>query len=520
MEKSSEDRLTRISYAQGQAPRDAGEQLRLLIDSVEDYAILTLDPEGYIESWNRGAERIKGYRPEDILGKHFSTFYPPEDVARGKPAWELEVAQRQGRLEDEGWRVRKDGTRFWANVVITALFDETGTLRGYGKVTRDLTERRQAEEQLRQSEARFRMLVENVRDYAIFMMDPEGHIQSWNRGAERIKGYRPEEIIGKHFRTFYPPEDVARGKPEWELEVAIREGRYEEEGWRVRKDGTRFWANVVITALFDETGTLRGFGKVTRDFTERRQAEEARELERLREAVRTRDEFLSVASHELKTPLTPLQIKLTAMLRAIELHPDAPLSPEKVAKDLDMARRQVRKLADLIEDLLDVSRISVGKLPLSPESMDLTSLVQDVVGRYAPQAAQAHCLVEVEVTAPVVEGTWDKRRMEQVVTNLLTNALKYGAGKPVHVRVGQEAGQAVLNVRDEGIGIATEDQAHVFERFMRAVSDRHYGGMGLGLFITREIVQGHGGTIRVSSELGKGSTFTVTLPLAAQVHPG
>ncbi len=513
MEKSSEDRLTRITYARGRAPRDAGEQLRLLIDSVEDYAILTLDPDGYIESWNRGAERIKGYRPEDILGQHFSTFYPTEDVERGKPEWELEVARREGRYEEEGWRLRKDGTRFWASVVITALFDETGTLRGFGKVTRDLTERKRSEEALRQSEARFRMLVENVRDYAIFMLDTGGHIASWNRGAERIKGYRPEEIIGKHFRTFYPPEDVERGKPEWELEVAIREGRYEEEGWRVRKDGTRFWASVVITALFDETGTLRGFGKVTRDFTARRQAEEARELERLREAVRARDEFLSVASHELKTPLTPLQIKLTAMLRAIELHPDTSLAPEKVAKDLDMARRQVRKLADLIEDLLDVSRISVGKLSLTPEPMDLIPLVQEVVGRYGPQAAQAHCPVDVVATAPVVEGTWDKKRMEQVVTNLLTNAFKYGAGKPVHVRVGLEDGQAVLSVRDEGIGIATDDQAHVFERFMRAVSDRHYGGLGLGLFITREIVHGHGGTIRVCSALGKGATFTVTLPL-------
>ena len=516
LEKSSEERLTGITYVTGPAgpSRDVDEQLRLLIDNVRDYAILTLDTGGHITSWNLGAERIKGYRPEEIIGRHFSTFYPPEDVARGKPQWELEVAKRQGRFEDEGWRVRKDGTRFWANVIITALFDETGELRGFGKVTRDLTQRKLTEEALRQSEERFRMLVKNIRDYAIFMLDPCGHILSWNAGAERIKGYRPEDIIGRHFSTFYPPEDVARGKPDWELEVAIREGRFEEEGWRVRKDGTRFWANVVITALFDEAGELRGFGKVTRDFTHRRQAEEARELERLREAVRARDEFLSVASHELKTPLTPLQIKLTAMLRAIEQRPEAPLDPQRVAKDLDLARRQVRKLADLIEDLLDVSRISVGKLQLSPEPMDLAPLVREVVTRYAPQATQAGCAVEVETAAPVA-GTWDKQRMEQVVTNLLTNALKYGAGKPVHVRVAVEEGQAVLSVRDEGIGIAPEHHAQVFERFMRAVSDRHYSGLGLGLFITREIVQAHGGRIEVQSELGQGATFTVRLPQQA-----
>jgi hypothetical protein len=519
LETSCEDRLTHIIYAHGRPAHDPGDQLRLLIETVQDYAILTLDVHGHIASWNKGAERIKGYRAKDILGKHFSTFYPPEDVARGKPQWELEVATREGRFEDEGWRVRKDGSRFWANVVITALFDEDGTLRGFGKVTRDLSLRKQEEERLRQSEARFRMLVENIRDYAIFMMDPGGHIASWNKGAERIKGYRAEDILGKHFSTFYPPEEVARGKPQWELEVATREGRFEEEGWRVRKDGTRFWANVVITALFDETGTLRGFGKVTRDVTHRRQAEEARELERLREAVRTRDEFLSVASHELKTPLTPLQLKLTAMLRAIELHPEAPLSAERVARDLDLARRQVHKLADLIEDMLDVSRISVGKLHLNPEPLDLAPLVREVVIRYTPQAAQAGCSVEVEAAAPV-EGTWDRRRLEQVVTNLLANALKYGAGKPVHMRVGVEAGQAVLTVRDEGIGISPEHQPHIFERFVRAVSERNYSGMGLGLFITREIVHAHGGTLGVQSELGKGALFTVTLPLAPQAREG
>ncbi|NUR92907.1 MAG: PAS domain S-box protein, partial [Nonomuraea sp.] len=239
--------------------------MRLLVRSIVDYSICLLDPGGHITSWNTGAERIKGYRAEEIVGRHFSVFYPPEDVAAGKPEQLLGRAAAAGRVADEGWRMRKDGTKFWARVVITALYDETGRLRGYGKVTGDLTERRLAEQAMRDSEEKFRLLVQNVVDYAIFMLDSEGRIASWNAGAERIKGYRAEEIMGRHFSVFYPPEDVAAGKPAMELRVAIADGRWEEEGWRVRKDGTRFWASVVITALYDDRGDLRGFGKVTRD---------------------------------------------------------------------------------------------------------------------------------------------------------------------------------------------------------------------------------------------------------------
>ena len=246
-----------------------------MVQSVQDYAILMLTPEGNVATWNAGAERFKGYRAEEIIGRHFSTFYPPQDVAAGKPERELTVAMAAGRMEDEGWRVRKDGTQFWANVVITALRDPDGTLRGFGKVTRDLTASRAADLELRASEERFRLMVQSVQDYAILMLTPEGNVATWNAGAERFKGYRAEEIIGRHFSTFYPPQDVAAGKPERELTVAMAAGRMEDEGWRVRKDGTQFWANVVITALRDPDGTLRGFGKVTRDLTERRAQEQA-----------------------------------------------------------------------------------------------------------------------------------------------------------------------------------------------------------------------------------------------------
>src|SRR5215211_2539160 len=266
-----------------------------------------LDPDGKVASWNEGAHRINGYRQQEILGRHFSVFYPEEDLERSKPQRTLKIAQEKGTYEEEGWRVRKDGSRFWASVLITALQDEAGGLRGFAKVTRDITERKHAEEEirelnknlenrveertsqlaaavaelesnqreLRQSEERFRILVEGVSDYAIFMLSPDGSVVSWNEGAERIQGYEASEITGKHFSIFYAEEDVERGLPGEELRVAAAEGRFEEEGLRVRKDGTRYQAEVVITALRDEAGNLRGFSQVTRDITARKEAEEA-----------------------------------------------------------------------------------------------------------------------------------------------------------------------------------------------------------------------------------------------------
>jgi PAS domain S-box-containing protein len=246
------------------------DDCRLLVDSVIDYALFMLDPSGHVATWNPGAQKIKGYTAEEIIGQHFSRFYPAEDIAAGKPARELEIAREVGRVEDEGWRLRKDGSRFWANVVITALRDHTGTLRGFGKVTRDLTVKRAAEEELRQAEERFHHLVDAVIDYAIFILDEGGHIATWNPGARRVKGYTADEIIGQHFSVFYTAEDRAAGRPEKILEAVRRDGRYEDESWRVRKDGSRFWANVVISALRNERGQLIGFAKVTRDLTARR----------------------------------------------------------------------------------------------------------------------------------------------------------------------------------------------------------------------------------------------------------
>ena len=261
-------------FQEKQRTKREADQLRLLVQGTADYAIFMLDPEGYVVTWNSGAEHLKGYKAEEIIGQHFSRFYPPDALERKWPQHELTVARSEGRFEDEGWRLRKDGTRFWANVVITALKDAQGNLLGFSKVTRDLTGRKQAEETLRRSEERFRLLVEGAKDYAIFLLDPQGNVASWNTGAERIKGYRADEIIGQHFSRFYPQEAIDRGWPAHELTVAKAEGRFEDEGWRLRKDGTQFWASVVITALHDEAGNLRGFSKITRDMTERKKSEE------------------------------------------------------------------------------------------------------------------------------------------------------------------------------------------------------------------------------------------------------
>jgi PAS domain S-box-containing protein len=278
---------------------------RLLVDQVQDYAIFLLTTDGHIASWNAGAERLKGYVASEIVGQSFERFYTPEDRAAGRPQHLLGIARTAGRVEDEGWRVRKDGTRFWADVVITALRNDSGQLVGFAKVTRDLSERRAVEAQLYQSDARFRTLVESIKDYAIFLLAPNGTVLSWNVGAARLKGYTEAEIVGSSFERFYTPEDRAAGRPARLLAAALAEGRVEDEGWRVRKDGTRFWADVVITALVDEGGRLIGYAKVTRDLTERRQAEMDRATRLAVERAADRARRLQLATAALSAVSRP-----------------------------------------------------------------------------------------------------------------------------------------------------------------------------------------------------------------------
>lgn len=489
---------------------------RLLVTRISDYAIFALDPSGIVLSWNDGASRSEGYTADEIIGKHYSVFYTPEDLAAGKPAHDLEIAIRDGRVEDEGWRVRKGGARFWANVVITALRDDAGKHVGFAKVTRDLTERRLAEEMLRESEERFQLLVQSVKDYGIFMLDPTGHVASWNDGAERIKGYTAEEIIGRHFSTFYPPEDLASNKPAWELEVATREGRFEDEGgWRVRKDGSLFWANVVITALRTKSGDLVGFAKVTRDLTERRAAQErtiadTRRIAEIEVANRTKSEFLAAMSHELRTPLNAIG----GYTELMELEIGGPVT-EQQQSYLSRIRGSQQHLLGIISDLLNYSRLEAGQVTYDVHSVPVRIIVESVVPLLEPQAVNREVHLEYDPCPPDLLVRADRLKTEQILLNLVSNALKFtAAGGTVHVSCNVRGERVNIIVRDTGVGIPQDKLAAIFEPFVqlgRSLSSMREG-TGLGLSISRELARAMQGDVVVESTVDEGSAFTVTLP--------
>ena len=500
-----------------QRPAERAGLHRLLVDSVRDYAIFALDPNGNVLSWNAGAESLKGYSADEIIGRHFSIFYPPEKQAEKFPEYELEVARREGRFEDEGWRIRKDGSRFWANVVITALRDETGTLVGFAKVTRDLTERFLAEEALRESEERFRLLVQGVKDYAIFMLDPAGRIASWNEGAQRIKGYEAAEIIGRHFSTFYPAEDVAAGKPERELEIAVSEGKYEEEGWRVRKDGSLFWANVLITAVRSADGRLVGFAKVTRDLTERRAATEraladARRVTEAETASRIKSEFLAAMSHELRTPINAT-LGYTELL---SLGLRGPLT-ETQREDLERIRVSQQYLLGIITDLLNYSRMEAGRMEYDLSPVPVQAIVDAVLPMVEPQARKKGVALERIACEDRLVVQVDRTKGEQVMLNLLSNAVKFTPeGGRVTVSCTAGEGTVTISVVDTGPGIPEDQQAAIFEPFVqlgRSHTSSHEG-TGLGLAISRDLARAMGGDVTVASTPGQGATFAFVLARA------
>ncbi|HLX21934.1 MAG TPA: PAS domain-containing sensor histidine kinase [Usitatibacter sp.] len=480
------------------------EPFRRLVEAVSDYAIFLLDPEGRIQSWNRGAQRLKGYEAHEVLGKHFSIFYPEEAVARGWPEHELEAARNVGRIEDEGWRLRKDGSRFWANVVITAIRDEGGNLLGFAKVTRDLSERRRAEERLRESEERFRALIDGVQDCAIFMLDAEGRVVTWNAGAERMLGHRAEEIMGQSFGAFFLPEDIAAGRPAADLRTATLNRRAYDRGWRVRKDGTRLWVDAVVTALKDPTGPLRGFATVIRDLSGLKRMEE------LEQQGRHLTEFLAMLSHELRNPLAPIRNALGIMAMAGETN-------SQVNWCRDVIDRQVVHLTRLVDDLLDVSRITRGKLRLQMRPMDLCDALASAVEATRPLfTARRQRLHESLHECPLtVNG--DITRLTQVVVNLLNNAAKYTPENgEAWLDVATEAEDAVIRVKDDGAGIPPDMLEGVFDLFAQGerTIDRAEGGLGIGLTLVRRIVTLHGGSVVARSEgPGHGSEFEVRLPL-------
>jgi PAS domain S-box-containing protein len=470
-------------------------RLRDIVAQVQDYAIIGLDPQGVIESWNLGAERVKGYTAEEAIGRSFAMFYPEEDRRSGLPLSLLLAARDEGRVEHLGWRVRKDGTRFWGDVVITAVRDADGNHIGFTKVTRDLTEQHDLELRLRASEERFRLLVGQVQDYAIIALDPQGVIETWNLGAERVKGYTAEEAIGRSFAMFYTPEDRRSGLPLRLLAQARDTGRVEHNGWRVRKDGTTFWGDIVITAMHDENGQLTGYAKVTRDRTDLKALEDAQ------------DAFYAAFTHDFRTPVAALMGYVDAIRDATdEERPDL----------IDRVETNAQRLLDMVGGLVQFATERASHSALLMDDINAVDVVRDAVHDISPVLDPAR----VEVVGDVAMAKANGVALHRVVTNLVVNALKYSPPDSlVNVSFTHEGeGRVQVVVADRGRGIDPADVSTIFDEFNRGRLAEPDGGTGLGLTSVRELVKQMRGTVDIDSTVGVGTVVTLDLP-AGSVSP-
>jgi PAS domain S-box-containing protein len=487
-----------------------------LISGISDYAIYMLDPGGYVSSWNAGAKRFKGYVAHEILGEHFSRFYTDDDREAGMPKRALATALDKGQYESEGWRVRKDGSRFWAHVVIDPIYNEDGVLLGFAKITRDVTERKLAEDKLRESEQRFRLLVQGVTDYAIYMLSPEGIVTNWNSGAERIKGYTHDEIVGSHFSRFYAPEDVAAGVPARALGTAAAVGRFEAEGWRVRKDGTRFWAHVVIDAIHDDNGNPVGFAKITRDLTEKKKADEA--LEAADAALFQAQKMESIGqltggiAHDFNNLLSVLSsgLEVLSMQRVEGEH-----------RVIDSMRRAIDRGARLNQQLLAFAR----QQPLQAEPRNLNNIVRgfETVLR---RAVSANIEFVIELDRRAHSASIDTARLESALLNLVVNArdaMQDGGRLTIttanvtlrdHEAGSLLAGDYVrVRVSDTGSGMTPDVVARAFEPFF---TTKEVGkGTGLGLSQVYGFIKQSGGEVVITSRIGEGTEVSIYLPIVA-----
>ena len=495
---------------------------------MSDYAIYMLDPSGIVVSWNNGARRFKGYDAREIIGQHFSKFYSTEDQRQGIPARALATAQREGKFEAEGWRIRKDGTRFWAHVVIDPIVRPDGTLAGYAKITRDLTERKIAEAALRRSEEQFKCMVQSVSDYAIYMLDPDGNVSTWNLGAARIKGYSAEEIIGQHFSRFYTDEDRANGEPAKALECARTQGKYEKEGWRMRKDGSRFAASVVIDPLRDDDGNIVGYAKITRDISERREAE-AR-LEKAREALFQSQKMEAVGqltggvAHDFNNLLMVVLGSLELLRKRL------PRDDEKAMQLIDNAILGAKRGSVLTQRMLAFAR----RQELKREPVHLQSLVDgmtDLLERSLGPSIQ----IETRIRPSLKTILADPNQIELAVLNLAVNArdaMPRGgklsiAGReemvgPSHPVL--EPGEYVcLSVSDNGEGMDEKTLTRATEPFF---TTKGVGkGTGLGLSMVHGMTMQSGGKFILKSRPGEGTIAELWFPAgltaaeaAAKIH--
>jgi PAS domain S-box-containing protein len=519
--------------------KQSEERYHRMVSDVTDYAIILLDKEGKILDWNKGAEKLKGYSSPEIIGKNFRLFYPKEEKAKKLPETLLEQASRNGSVLHEGWRVKKNGERFWGSVAITALYNDSGDIIGFSKVTRDLTERKitedrvgnlleelkEANESLKESEQRYHKMIDEVEDYAIILLDVNGTILNWNTGAEVIKGYKASEILGKSFKIFYPPEALESKLPDRLLEEARSRGKVSHEGWRVRKNGSRFWGSVVITALHNLQGELIGFSKVTRDLTERKAAEDAlrqsaaqldlknKTLERLNDELSS---FTYIASHDLKEPLRKIQ---TFVSRIEDENPSVEKTREFIAKIKNSAVRMQK----LIDDLLSYSHVSNDNMKF--EEVDLNEILATLKVDLEVMITEKKAVIQSN-NLPVVSGI--KHEMHQLFLNLITNSIKFSKpSETPHITIQSRAikgpdvpGEGIhsnryhhISFKDNGIGFEPEFATQIFEAFQRLNPKEEYSGTGIGLAIVRKIVENHHGVVSAESFPGMGATFHVYLPI-------
>jgi len=488
-----------------------------MIEEIQDYAIILMDKEGYIQNWNKGAQKIKLYSESEILGKHFSIFYLPKDLENNLPFQLMLEAKETGRAFQEGWRKRKDGSKFWASVTITALHDEDNKVIGFCKVTRDLTDRKLAEDKLRMSEERYHQMIAEVQDYAIILLSAEGVIQNWNVGAENIKGYTAAEAVGNKFEMFYTEQDRKINLPYKLLAEAKEKGKALQEGWRVRKNGTKFWGTIVITALHNKEGHVIGFSKVTRDLTTQKASEEklaayTAELEIQNSEL---EQFAYVASHDLQEPLRKIQ----TFTELIQMNFENKDFVKTYFQKLDAS---AKRMSELVKSLLNYSRLSKEKEVYA--FVNLNEILEGVKEDFELLIEENKAEINYD-PLPSVKG--NPIQLGQLFSNLISNSLKFCTAHPI-IKINSKIVSKNklldpprnlmheqylhLTFQDNGIGFDKQYDKIIFSLFQRLHGKQEYAGTGIGLALCKKIAENHSGYINAQSEEGRGAVFNVFLP--------